>query len=296
MNTLIVITGPTGVGKTATAIGIAQALSAEIISADSRQLYRDIPVVTAAPTAEQLALVPHHFVGTLGLDEYYSAAQFESDVLELLPRLFDKSPYAVMCGGSMLYIDAVCKGIDDIPTISDEVRRRVYAEYEQYGLEYMLNRLKQLDPEHYEVVDRCNYKRVVHAVEICLQAGVPYSRLRTNQAKPRPFRIIKIGLNLPREQLFERINKRVIDMIDGGLLDEARRVYPLRHLNSLNTVGLKELFAYFDGTMDYETAVARIQKNTRVYAKKQLTWYAKDADMRWFAPGDAAIMEYVLES
>ena len=296
MNTLIVITGPTGVGKTATAIGIAQALSAEIISADSRQLYRDIPVVTAAPTAEQLALVPHHFVGTLGLDEYYSAAQFESDVLELLPRLFEKSPYAVMCGGSMLYIDAVCKGIDDIPTISDEVRRRVYAEYEQYGLEYMLNRLKQLDPEHYEVVDRCNYKRVVHAVEICLQAGVPYSRLRTNQAKPRPFRIIKIGLNLPREQLFERINKRVIDMIDGGLLDEARRVYPLRHLNSLNTVGLKELFAYFDGTMDYETAVARIQKNTRVYAKKQLTWYAKDTDMRWFAPGDAAIMEYVLES
>lgn len=296
MNTLIVITGPTGVGKTATAIGIAQALSAEIISADSRQLYRDIPVVTAAPTAEQLALVPHHFVGMLGLDEYYSAAQFESDVLELLPRLFEKSPYAVMCGGSMLYIDAVCKGIDDIPTISDEVRRRVYAEYEQYGLEYMLNRLKQLDPEHYEVVDRCNYKRVVHAVEICLQAGVPYSRLRTNQAKPRPFRIIKIGLNLPREQLFERINKRVIDMIDGGLLDEARRVYPLRHLNSLNTVGLKELFAYFEGTMDYETAVARIQKNTRVYAKKQLTWYAKDTDMRWFAPGDAAIMEYVLES
>lgn len=296
MNTLIVITGPTGVGKTATAIGIAQALSAEIISADSRQLYRDIPVVTAAPTAEQLALVPHHFVGTLGLDEYYSAAQFESDVLELLPRLFEKSPYAVMCGGSMLYIDAVCKGIDDIPTISDEVRRSVYAEYEQYGLEYMLNRLKQLDPEHYEVVDRCNYKRVVHAVEICLQAGVPYSRLRTNQAKPRPFRIIKIGLNLPREQLFERINKRVIDMIDGGLLDEARRVYPLRHLNSLNTVGLKELFAYFDGTMDYETAVARIQKNTRVYAKKQLTWYAKDTDMRWFAPGDPAIMEYVLES
>lgn len=295
MNTLIVITGPTGVGKTATAIGIAQALSAEIISADSRQLYRDIPVVTAAPTAEQLALVPHHFVGTLGLDEYYSAAQFESDVLELLPRLFDKSPYAVMCGGSMLYIDAVCKGIDDIPTISDEVRRRVYAEYEQYGLEYMLNRLKQLDPEHYEVVDRCNYKRVVHAVEICLQAGVPYSRLRTNQAKPRPFRIIKIGLNLPRDQLFERINKRVIDMIDGGLLDEARRVYPLRHLNSLNTVGLKELFAYFDGTMDYETAVARIQKNTRVYAKKQLTWYAKDTDMRWFAPGDAAIMEYVMD-
>lgn len=294
MNTLVVITGPTGVGKTATAIGIAQALSAEIISADSRQLYRDIPVVTAAPTAEQLALVPHHFVGTLGLDEYYSAAQFESDVMQLLPSLFEKSPYAVMCGGSMLYIDAVCRGIDQIPTISDEIRQAVYAEYEQHGLEHMLNRLKQLDPEHYEIVDRCNYKRVVHAVEICLQAGVPYSRLRTNQAKPRPFRIIKIGLNLPREQLFDRINRRVLDMIESGLLDEARRVYPMRHLNSLNTVGLKEMFAYFDGTMDYETAVARIQKNTRVYAKKQLTWYAKDTDMRWFTPGDPAIMEYVL--
>ena len=194
----------------------------------------------------------------------------------------------------MLYIDAVCRGIDQIPTISDEIRQAVYAEYEQHGLEHMLNRLKQLDPEHYEIVDRCNYKRVVHAVEICLQAGVPYSRLRTNQAKPRPFRIIKIGLNLPREQLFDRINRRVLDMIDSGLLDEARRVYPMRHLNSLNTVGLKEMFAYFDGTMDYETAVARIQKNTRVYAKKQLTWYAKDTDMRWFTPGDPAIMEYVL--
>lgn len=296
MNTLIVITGPTGVGKTATALGIAQALSAEIISADSRQLYRDIPIVTAAPTAEQLALVPHHFVGTLALDEYYSAAQFESDVMEVLPRLFEKSPYAVMCGGSMLYIDAVCRGIDQIPTISDEIRQAVYAEYEQYGLEHMLGRLKELDPEHYNTVDRCNYKRVVHAVEICLQAGVPYSSLRTNQAKPRPFRIVKIGLNLPREQLFDRINRRVVDMIDSGLLDEARRVYPLRHLNSLNTVGIKELFAYFDGTMDYDTAVARIQKNTRVYAKKQLTWYAKDTDMKWFTPGDAAIMEYIRDS
>lgn len=293
MNTLVVITGPTGVGKTATAIGVAQALSAEIISADSRQLYRDIPIVTAAPSVEQLSLVPHHFIGTLGLDEYYSAAQFESDVMQLLPRLFEKSPYVVMCGGSMLYIDAVCRGIDHIPTISDEIRRQVYAEYEQYGLEYMLERLKQLDPEHYSIVDRHNYKRVVHAVEICLQAGCPYSNLRTNQVKQRPFRIIKIGLNLPREQLFDRINRRVIDMIDSGLLDEARRVYPLRHLNSLNTVGLKEMFAYFDGIMDYDTAVARIQKNTRVYAKKQLTWYAKDADMRWFAPTDATILEYI---
>ena len=293
MNTLVVITGPTGVGKTDTAISIAQALSAELISADSRQLYRDIPIGTAAPTAVQQSLVPHHFVGTLGLEEYYSAAQFESDVMQLLPQLFERSPYAVMCGGSMLYIDAVCKGIDDIPTISDEIRQQVYAEYEQYGLDYMLNRLQTLDPEHYAVVDKKNHKRVVHAVEICLQAGCSYTSLRTNKAKERPFRIVKIGLNMPREQLFDRINRRVWAMVEAGLLEEARRVYPMRHLNSLNTVGFKEMFAYFDGTMDYDTAVARIQKNTRVYAKKQLTWYAKDKDMQWFVPGDPAIIEYI---
>ena len=295
MNTLVVITGPTGVGKTHTAISIAQALSAEIISADSRQLYRDIPIGTAAPTPQQLATVPHHFVGTLGLDEYYSAAQFESDVMQLLPQLFEKSPYAVMCGGSMLYIDAVCKGIDEIPTISDEIRQSVYADYEQHGLDYMLDKLKELDPEHYSIVDKKNHKRVVHAVEICLQAGRPYTSLRTNSAKERPFRIVKIGLNLPREELFNRINRRVIAMIDEGLIDEARRVYPYRHLNSLNTVGFKEMFAYFDGIMDYDTAVARIQKNTRVYAKKQLTWYAKDHEMQWFEPHDNNIIDYILQ-
>lgn len=295
MNTLVVITGPTGVGKTHTAISIAQALSAEIISADSRQLYRDIPIGTAAPTPQQLATVPHHFVGTLGLDEYYSAAQFESDVMQLLPQLFEKSPYAVMCGGSMLYIDAVCKGIDEIPTISDEIRQSVYADYEQHGLDYMLDKLKELDPEHYSIVDKKNHKRVVHAVEICLQAGRPYTSLRTNSAKERPFRIVKIGLNLPREELFDRINRRVIAMIDEGLIDEARRVYPYRHLNSLNTVGFKEMFAYFDGIMDYDTTVARIQKNTRVYAKKQLTWYAKDHEMQWFEPHDNNIIDYILQ-
>lgn len=293
MNTLVVITGPTGVGKTDTAINIAQRLSAEIISADSRQLYRDIPIGTAAPTAQQQALVPHHFVGTLALDEYYSAACFESDVMELLPRLFERSPYAVMCGGSMLYIDAVCRGIDEIPTISDEVRRAVYAEYELHGLDYMLDQLRVLDPEHYAVVDKKNYKRVVHAVEICRQSGKPYTQLRVNQAKPRPFRIVKIGLNLPREQLFDRINRRVLAMIEAGLVEEARRVYPMRHLNSLNTVGFKEMFAYFDGLMDYDTAVSRMQKNTRVYAKKQLTWYARDTDMQWFEPGDECIMQYI---
>lgn len=285
-NTLVVITGPTGVGKSDTAVWLARELNAEIISADSRQLYRDIPIGTAAPTAEQMAEVKHHFVGTLSLEEYYSAAQFEDDVMQLLPQLFARSPYVVMCGGSMMYVDAVCKGIDNIPTISDEIRREVVERFEHDGAEAMREELRRLDPVYYNQVDLKNHKRVIHAVEICLQAGRPYSELRTNSVKQRPFRIVKIGLNLPREQLFDRINRRVEKMIEAGLVDEARRFYPQRHLNSLNTVGYKELFAWMDGTMDYDTAVARIQKNTRVYAKKQLTWYAKDTDMHWFAPSD----------
>lgn len=285
-NTLVVITGPTGVGKSDTAVWLARELNAEIISADSRQLYRDIPIGTAAPTAEQMAEVKHHFVGTLSLEEYYSAAQFEDDVMQLLPQLFARSPYVVMCGGSMMYVDAVCKGIDNIPTISDEIRREVVERFERDGAEAMREELRRLDPVYYNQVDLKNHKRVIHAVEICLQAGRPYSELRTNSVKQRPFRIVKIGLNLPREQLFDRINRRVEKMIEAGLVDEARRFYPQRHLNSLNTVGYKELFAWMDGTMDYDTAVARIQKNTRVYAKKQLTWYAKDTEMHWFAPSD----------
>lgn len=295
-NTLVVITGPTGVGKSDTAVWLARELNAEIISADSRQLYRDIPIGTAAPTAEQMAEVKHHFVGTLSLEEYYSAAQFEDDVMQLLPQLFARSPYVVMCGGSMMYVDAVCKGIDNIPTISDEIRREVVERFERDGAEAMREELRRLDPIYYNQVDLKNHKRVIHAVEICLQAGRPYSELRTNSVKQRPFRIVKIGLNLPREQLFDRINRRVEKMIEAGLVDEARRFYPQRHLNSLNTVGYKELFAWMDGTMDYDTAVARIQKNTRVYAKKQLTWYAKDTDMHWFAPSDRQeILKLILE-
>lgn len=295
-NTLVVITGPTGVGKSDTAVWLARELNAEIISADSRQLYRDIPIGTAAPTAEQMAEVKHHFVGTLSLEEYYSAAQFEDNVMQLLPQLFARSPYVVMCGGSMMYVDAVCKGIDNIPTISDEIRREVVERFERDGAEAMREELRRLDPVYYNQVDLKNHKRVIHAVEICLQAGRPYSELRTNSVKQRPFRIVKIGLNLPREQLFDRINHRVEKMIEAGLIDEARRFYPQRHLNSLNTVGYKELFAWMDGTMDYDTAVARIQKNTRVYAKKQLTWYAKDTDMHWFAPSDRQeILKLILE-
>ncbi len=284
--TLIVVTGPTGVGKTDIAIRLAREFGTEIISADSRQIYRDIPIGTAAPTTEQLAEVKHHFVGILGLDEYYSAAQFEEDVMNLLPRLFVRSPYVVMCGGSMMYVDAVCKGIDNIPTISEEIRTTVAKRLMDLGADAMREELKRLDPEYYEQVDLNNMKRVIHAVEICEQAGMPYSRLRTGVAKQRPFRIVKIGLTLPRAELFDRINRRVVKMIDSGLVEEARKVYPMRHLNSLNTVGYKELFAWMDGTMDYDTAVARIQKNTRVYAKKQLTWYAKDPSVQWFLPTD----------
>lgn len=284
--TLVVVTGPTGVGKTAVAIRLARDLGTEIVSADSRQIFRDIPIGTAAPTAEEQAEVKHHFVGILGLEDYYSAAQFEADVLALLPALFEKSDYVVMCGGSMMYVDAVCKGIDELPTISDAVRRDVAERLERDGADAMREELKRLDPVYYNQVDLNNMKRVAHAVEICLEAGRPYSELRTNSVKERPFRIVKIGLNLPREQLFDRINRRVLKMVDEGLVDEVRRVYPLRRLNSLNTVGYKELFAWLDGTMDYDTAVARIQKNTRVYAKKQLTWYAKDPDIRWMEPTD----------
>lgn len=283
--TLVVITGPTGSGKTDTAIVVARALGAEIISADSRQIYRGIPVGTAAPTPRQLEAVPHHMVGILGLEEYYSAARFEEDVVgRLLPELFARSPYVVLCGGSMMYVDAVCNGIDDIPTISQEVREQVAARFACGGLDAVRSDLLMLDPAYYGQVDLRNGRRLIHAVEICLQAGRPYSELRTHSVKQRPFRIVKTGLALPRAQLFDRINRRVLRMVDDGLVEEARRVYPLRACNSLNTVGYKEMFAWIDGQMDFDTAVARIQKNTRVYAKKQMTWYAKDAAIRWFSP------------
>ena len=282
--TLIVITGPTGVGKTGKAIELAQSLGTEIVSADSRQLYRDIPIGTAAPTAEELAMVKHHFVGILGLEEYYSAAQFEVDALEVIKRIFAERDYTVMCGGSMLYVDAICRGIDDIPTISDEVRSRVAEMVATLSAEELCETLRSLDPAYHAIVDQNNTKRVAHAIEICLQAGVPYSTLRTGKAKPRDFEIVKIALNLPREELFDRINRRVDAMVEQGLEEEARRVYPLRHLNSLNTVGFKEMFAYFDGTMERSVAIERIKKNTRVYAKKQLTWFQRDTTVRWLHP------------
>ncbi len=282
--TLIVIAGPTGVGKTATAIELAEELGAEIISADSRQVFREIPIGTAAPTAEEQARVRHHFVGTKSITDYYSAAEFETDVLRLLPNLFASNDYAVMCGGSMLYVDAVCKGIDQMPTIGTDVREKVLRQYRECGIECIVAQLELLDPDYLRIVDVRNEKRLLHALEICLQAGVPYSSLRTGQVKPRPFAIVKFGLDMEREQLFSRINRRVDAMIEAGLVDEARSTYELRHLNSLNTVGFKEMHAWMNGEMDFDTARERIKKNTRVYAKRQLTWYRKDPEMTWLHP------------
>lgn len=269
------ITGATASGKSHVAVEVAKALGCEVVSADSRQIYRDIPIVSAAPTAEEMQGVPHHFVGTLPLDAYYSAARFEDDVMQLLPSLFEKNRYAVLCGGSMMYVDAVTDGIDDLPDISPQVRAYVARLLEDNGTQGLMAQLEILDPDYAAEVDGANVKRIAHAVEICLASGKPYSRLRCGCRKQRPFNIIKVAIDRPRAELFERINRRVGLMLEAGLLDEARRLYPLRHLNSLNTVGLKELFAHFDGLMDLDTAVARIAKNTRVYAKKQLTWLAR---------------------
>lgn len=279
--TLVVITGPTASGKTALAIETAQRLGAEIVSADSRQMFRGLPVGTAAPSEEELAAVPHHFIGNLDVTEYYSAACFEEEAIALLPRLFSRSDYAVMCGGSMMYVDAVTRGIDALPTISTRTREAAYSLLEHEGIEAVRRRLAELDPEYLATADPDNHKRLVHALEICMESGVPYSSLRTGQTKPRPFRIIKFAIDLPREILFSRINSRVDRMIQSGLVEEARGMLPYRHLNALNTVGYKEMFAYLDGVWDLETATARMAKNTRVYAKKQLTWLKRDNSVIW---------------
>ena len=291
--TLVVVTGPTASGKTAAAIALAQRLGCEIINADSRQIFKEIPICTAAPTAAEQALVKHHFVGTKSLTDYYSASQFETDVMALLPAFWSKGDYAVMCGGSMLYVDAVCRGIDEMPDISPEVRTAVKAKLEQEGLQSLLDELQHLDPEYYSIVDRQNTKRVAHAVEICRQTGVTYTSLRTGIAKQRPFNIVKVGIDLDRPTLFDRINRRVDRMMEQGLEQEARSVYHLRHLNALNTVGMKEMFAYFDGTMDFITARERIKKNTRVYAKKQLTWLARDPAVHWLTAQQIATIDPV---
>ena len=281
MKTLVVLIGPTGVGKTELSLSLAEHLQRPILNADSRQIFKDIEIGTAAPTADELARVKHYFVHTLPLDSYYSAAQYEEDVLKILGEVFAEGDVAIMSGGSMMYVDAVTKGIDDIPTVDDEVRSLIAHRLATEGLDPLLAELKILDPSYYEVVDHHNHKRVVHALEICYMTGATYSSLRVNKVKERPFRIIKFGLMRERASLFSRINRRVDMMMQQGFMDEAQRVYHLRHLNSLNTVGYKELFNVIDGTWELPMAVERIKKNTRVYAKKQMTWYKRDEDIHW---------------
>lgn len=281
MKTLVVLIGPTGVGKTELSLSLAEHLKCPILNADSRQIFKDIEIGTAAPTADELARVKHYFVHTLPLDGYYSAAQYEEDVLKILGEVFAEGDVAIMSGGSMMYVDAVTKGIDDIPTVDDEVRSLIAHRLATEGLDPLLAELKILDPSYYEVVDHHNHKRVVHALEICYMTGATYSSLRVNKVRERPFRIIKFGLMRERASLFSRINRRVDMMMQQGFMDEAQRVYHLRHLNSLNTVGYKELFNVIDGTWELPMAVERIKKNTRVYAKKQMTWYKRDEDIHW---------------
>lgn len=283
--TLVIITGPTASGKTGLAIDIAREIGCDIVSADSRQIYKGIPIGTAAPSPEELAAVRHHFIATLPLDAYYSSAQYESDVIVLLPKLWEKNDIAVMCGGSMMYIDAITRGMDELPTISAAVRENVREMFLEGGNELLIETLRQLDPEYLNRVDLNNSRRLIHAIEISLEAGVPYSSLLTGQSRKRNFNIIKIAIDHPRDQLFERINRRTNAMIEAGLEEEARSVYHLRQLNSLNTVGFKEMFAMMDGILDRDTAIARIAKNTRVYAKKQLLWLRKDPETILLPPG-----------
>ncbi|MBQ9355730.1 MAG: tRNA (adenosine(37)-N6)-dimethylallyltransferase MiaA [Prevotella sp.] len=295
--TLIVVTGPTAVGKTALCLKLAQHFHTPIINADSRQIFSELKIGTAAPTEEQLRQVRHYFVGILGLDEYYSASLYEQQATSLIDKLLQESDYALMAGGSMMYIDAVCNGIDDIPTVNDETRKLMKQRLESEGLEALCEELRRLDPEHWAVVDRNNPRRVVHALEICHQTGRTYTSFRTGTRQQRPFRIVKIGLNLPREELYERINSRVDIMMDQGLLDEASSLLPMRHLNALNTVGYKEIFAFLDGTWTLDEAVERMKGNTRRYARKQLTWFKKDEEMKWFSPNDEEdIISYIQNS
>lgn len=290
--TLIVITGPTGVGKTETTLRIAEHFNVPVINADSRQIFSEIPIGTAAPTAEQQLRVQHYFVGNHHLEDYYSASLYEQDVLNIINS--QHTPISLLSGGSMMYIDAVCNGIDDIPTILPEIREEMMRRLETEGLEQMCNLLRELDPEHWNIVDRNNPRRVIHALEICIQTGKTYTSFRSNTIKERPFNIIKVGLNRDRDELYNRINQRVLDMIGKGMIEEALQVYPKRTLNSLNTVGYKELFEYLDGLTTLDEAIFKIQSNTRRYARKQLTWYKKDTAFQWFNPDNIEeILNYI---
>ena len=295
-DTLVVVTGPTAVGKTELCLDIAGHYGIPIINADSRQIYKGLRIGTAAPTKDQLQKVKHYFVGTLKLEDYYNASMYEQEVMSLLAEFFagDGRHIALMTGGSMMYIDSVCNGIDDIPAVNAETRELLKERLEREGLEKLCSELKVLDPEYYSIVDRKNTRRVIHGLEICYQTGKPYTYFRKKEKRQRPFNIVKIALNRPREELYGRINNRVDEMLHDGLLEEARTLYPYRELNALNTVGYKEIFEYFDGSFSMEEAVERIKGNTRRYARKQLTWFKRDEKVRWFDPNDKnEIMNYI---
>ena len=294
MNNLVVLIGPTAVGKTATSFAIAGHYGCPIISADSRQMYRGMEIGTAMPTKEELALHKHHFVGQLTPGDYYSAARYEADVLALLEEEFPHHPTMLLTGGSMMYIDAVCKGIDDIPTVDGETRAMVIEKYNSQGLESLAAELRVLDPEYYAEADIKNPKRVMHALEICYMTGKTYSSFRKRTTKERPFNIIKIGLQRDREELYERINRRVDIMIEQGLIEEVKGFTHLKHHNSLNTVGYKEIFKYLDGEWTLDFAIEKIKQNTRIYSRKQVTWYRKDEEIAWFHPDDIeGILQYI---
>jgi len=279
MKKLIVLLGPTGVGKTDISISLAGHYSCPVISADSRQLYKGMEIGTAAPGPEQLAGVKHYMIGILDITDYYSASEFENDCLNLIEEI--QSEYIILSGGSMMYIDAICKGIDEIPAIASQLRQEIYHIYENEGLDPIRKLLKMLDPVFYGLVDLKNHKRVIHALEVCMMTGKPYSSMRTNTIKNRPFKIIKIGLMRERSDLYNRINQRVDRMIEQGLIEEARKFYPYKHLNSLNTVGYKELFNYFDGAWNLDFAIDKIKQSTRIYSRKQMTWFKRDKDINW---------------
>lgn len=294
MNTLIVIIGPTGIGKTKVAIEVAEHFNIPIINADSRQIFAEIPIGTAAPTQEQQTRVKHFFVGNHHISDYYSASMFEADVMTLLNNLFQEGHIALMSGGSMMYIDAVCNGIDDIPTIDNNTREIMKKRLEDEGLERLVEELRTLDYDHWKIVDKKNPRRVVHALEICHMTGNTYSSYLRKEIKERPFNIIKIGLTAEREYIYNHINTRVLDMINEGLLNEAKTVYPYRKYNSLNTVGYKELFEYFDGNIPLDEAIRKIQSNSRCYCRKQQTWFKRDNTITWFAPHNTKeIINYI---
>ena len=282
----MVIVGPTGVGKTRVSLETARHFGTEILSADSRQMYREMRIGTAVPSMEELALVRHHFIGNLSISDYYNASRYEEEAIALLNRLFRRSPVVVLTGGSMLYVDAVCNGIDDLPTIDPLIRDQLLRQYHREGIGSLRELVRQLDPEYYRTVDPDNPKRLLHALEICMMTGKPYSSFLKREKKQRSFRILKCGLNMDRKSLYERINRRVDEMVAAGLEEEARGLLPFRSLNALNTVGYREWFSFFDGACTREETIAQIKSNTRRYARKQLTWFRRDQAITWFHPDE----------